>query len=228
MLSFTISEFQTSLFMAALPIYWLKDLAKFNPKKRQVDQRVNVMQKLSRHSVGENSCMQAFLFVFYCILVIDFMTLYSLYYWRVQIDPGFSYTHVQELDKPIQIMLFISAGLLCFYYIWYFCAMCNNLRLIMVTDLSTKITFISSQIVHALMILAVMLGVFSRHFANGGIQLFFMGMINVYVITLCILNIPIRRKKIEAPAADVEMQASVSQDQPVRPDDIVLDLNEEE
>ena len=125
-------------------------------------------------------------------------------------------------------MLIISAGLLCFYYIWYFCAMCNNLRLIMVTDLSTKITFVSSQIVHGVTILAVMLGVFSRHFANGGIQLFFIGMINVYVITLCILNAPIRRKKKAEDADGVEMQASVSQDQVVRPDDIVLDLQEEE
>jgi hypothetical protein len=51
--------------------------------------------------------------------------------------------------------------------------------------------FFVNQAVHAIMICSFVLGVYSQHFANGGIQCFFIGFINVYVFALCVINYPV-------------------------------------
>ena len=40
-------------------------------------------------------------------------------------------------------------------------------------------------------VLCILFGVFSRHFANGGIQLLAYTVINLYVYLLCALNYPV-------------------------------------
>lgn len=41
------------------------------------------------------------------------------------------------------------------------------------------------------MVTTFIVGVYSQHFANGGVQIFFMGFINVYVYALCFVNYPV-------------------------------------
>jgi len=44
---------------------------------------------------------------------------------------------------------------------------------------------------HFLFICAALLGVFSRHYENGGVQLFFYATCNLYIYTLAYLNYPV-------------------------------------
>lgn len=54
-----------------------------------------------------------------------------------------------------------------------------------------KTSFVIGLIVHFLFIFCVLFGVFNRHFANGGVQLFAYAFMNMYIYMLCLLNWPI-------------------------------------
>ena len=73
----------------------------------------------------------------------------------------------------------------------YFIAICNNLRVIATSDCTTKVLFVFSQMVHVLFICGVLIGVYSRHFMNGGLQMFFYGICNLYVYALAYLSWPV-------------------------------------
>ena len=88
-------------------------------------------------------------------------------------------------------MLYATYAVLCFYYIWYFCMLCKNLRMVVELDKATITIFCFSQGVHFLFICAVLLGIFSRHFENGGVQVFFYAMCNIYVYALAYLSWPV-------------------------------------
>lgn len=152
------------------------------------------------------------LFVFFCVLVMDFMALYMLYYVHVKADPGFAYTHAEhDLDKPVLSVMALTIALLVLYYLWYLIAICNNLRQIMLTDFNTKVTFLSSQLMHFAVAVTLTLGVYSRHFANGGIQLFFIGLCNLYVFVLVYLNWPQRVKFQEYALAEDQEWSSLNE-----------------
>jgi len=88
-------------------------------------------------------------------------------------------------------MLNFTYGFLAFYYLWFFCTLCKNLSVIMDLETSTVVIFCFSQGVHFLFICGVLLGIFSRHFENGGVQMFFYAMCNIYVYALAYLSWPI-------------------------------------
>lgn len=71
--TFVASGIQTALFVAALMIFWLKDLAKFQPKES--DLRANPVSKLTRKSLGNKPFVLTMLGIFFAILVIDFVGL---------------------------------------------------------------------------------------------------------------------------------------------------------
>ena len=88
----------------------------------------------------------------------------------------------------------ISICLLLFYYFQYTVAVLIGFkRLIFDFKKKTgrKVTFISGVCVHLFFIFCVLFGVFSRHFANGGVQLVAYTVINLYVYVLCIFNWPV-------------------------------------
>jgi len=89
----------------------------------------------------------------------------------------------------------VTAVLLGIYYFWYLMTVANHVRLITVTKLSTKVVFAMNQIMHLNLIGAMAYGVFSRHFANGGIQLYFIAILNFYIYLLAYINTPIVFKK---------------------------------
>ena len=140
--------------------------------------------------------MMTFLGVIYVILVLDFMVLYCLFFFKAQSDPSVGDFGTSDLEINMQedpalfYALLVTCGILTFYYILYFVAVCNAIRVISESDCVTKVTFAISQMVHTLFLCAILMGVFSRHFMNGGLQLFFYGMCNLYIFALAYLSWP--------------------------------------
>lgn len=93
---------------------------------------------MARESLDNSPCMLIMLVLFYIVLVLDFMALYSLYYVKVKVKPGFSFTHKDDQDKLVVSVLITSLVLLAIYYIWYFIAFINHIRLICNADKTTK------------------------------------------------------------------------------------------
>lgn len=88
--------------------------------------------------------MVGVLSIFYIFLVLDFMALYSLYYVRVKVNPGFSYTHKDDQDKLVMSVLIVTLCLLAMYYVWYFIAFILNIKRICNSDKTSKVIFFSS------------------------------------------------------------------------------------
>lgn len=78
---------------------------------------------------------------YYCLLVIDFVALYTYYNYRLRYDPGFAYTHTEHRDKKTTAIIVISAIIILSYYIWYILAIINNVKLIWQQDKTAKVVF---------------------------------------------------------------------------------------
>lgn len=193
-IAFTFSALQTSMFVAGVLVFWLKDLAKFQPANPDL-RAGNVVGKLTRKSLSNSPGMLFVLGIFYSLLVIDFGTLYMDYYSQLKHNPGFAYTHQDDRKGATKAIVWFSVVLLGSYYIWFVLALINNLRLIWKQDRSDIAMFTVSQVVHLLTIAAFLLGGYSQHFANGGLQCFFIGFVNLYIWSLCVLNYPVVLKK---------------------------------
>ena len=89
------------------------------------------------------------------------MALYVVFYINVGADPGFKYTHYAETDGGTKGVLVFTAFMLLFYYVLYFAAAFANFRHIGRTDISTKVIFTSSQVVHAIFIVCGVAGVYN-------------------------------------------------------------------
>ena len=106
-----------------------------------------------------------------------------------------------------------TCGVLTFYYVTYFIAICSNLRIVASSDCTTKTVFAFSQMVHVLFICGMLMGVYSRHFMNGGLQMFFYGICNLYIYALAYLSWPIevKFKEYEIDLESVEQPGSGAQ-----------------
>ena len=85
-ITFAISEFQTSLFIAGMLVFWLRDVARH--KNPEISPDASAVEKFFHKNQGYSNAMLGFLGVIYVILVIDFMVLYCLFYVKVEGDPG--------------------------------------------------------------------------------------------------------------------------------------------
>jgi len=103
------------------------------------------------------------------------MILYCLFYVKVEGDPGagdFGNSELsvnQQVDPALFWALLVTCGIMTFYYILFGFAICNNMRCIATSDCTTKVVFLFSQMVHVAFICGMLLGVYSRHFMNGGL-----------------------------------------------------------
>jgi hypothetical protein len=68
-----------------------------------------------------------------------------------------------------------------------------------------KVLFFFGQLMHLFFIFCVVLGVFSRHFDNGGVQLVAYTLLNLYVYALCLLNWPV---KVYFKEYDLDLESS--------------------
>jgi len=84
--TYAVAEFGTALFVSGLLIFWLRDAARHrNPK---LEHGSGKLQKFLHKSMGMNNWILAFLIFFYVFLVVWFTTLYCMFYWSVEGNPG--------------------------------------------------------------------------------------------------------------------------------------------
>lgn len=114
--------------MAGILVFWLKDLAKFQPSEPSM--RVDTVASLTRKSLSNSKWMLTALSCYYAMLVFDFCALYAFYFYKTKRDLGFAYTHAEKRDKATVAIIVVSAIILLSYYIWYLLALINNVRLI--------------------------------------------------------------------------------------------------
>lgn len=85
-LTFALTEFTSAIFISALLVYWLRELALFRPNLAPA--KSNCLVKIIHAGLGQNQCALVFLCLFYLALVIDFMVLNCYYYVYVKGDPS--------------------------------------------------------------------------------------------------------------------------------------------
>ena len=88
--------------------------------------------------------------------------------------------------------LYGTYSVLVVYYLLFFSSLCYNLPTIADLEPSKLSIFVFSQVMHFIFISTALLGVYSRSFENGGIQIFFYVMCNVYMYALAYLGWPVR------------------------------------
>ena len=187
--TYAIAEFNTALFVAGLMIFWLRDIARHRTKN--LEPNATKIQKFFHESMGYNWPSVAGLVALYIILVVDFTVLYCIYYWDVKSNPGDAEIslnqHVSDKFKPF---LLATGFLILMYYFWFFASLSRNIYQIKKLDRSTKTFFVFSQGIHAVFLLAFITGVFSRHYDNGGVQVYFYAICNIYVWALAYISWP--------------------------------------
>lgn len=155
--------------------------------------RADVLSKLARKSLQTSPCVLATLSTLFVLLVADFMSVYSLYYYKLRDNPGFAYT--RDRGGATTAVLAITIVLLIGYYLWFLLALICNARLILRQEKSQVALALFSLAVHLLAICSFLLGRYSQHFANGGLQCFLIGFLNLYVYLLCFINYPVFARK---------------------------------
>ena len=88
--------------------------------------------------------------------------------------------------------LYATYSVLVVYYLLFFSSLCYNLPVIVDMEQSKISIFVFSQVMHFIFICTALLGVYSRSFENGGVQVFFFVMCNIYMYALAYLSWPVR------------------------------------
>jgi cytochrome bd-type quinol oxidase subunit 2 len=147
------------------------------------------------------------------LLTASFCALYISYYLNIEANPGFKYTHYNEFDNlTTGVVIFVSVVLIT-YWITFLVAIYANLSHIRKSETSTRVVFGSSLVMQLILVGTVCGGVYSQHYANGGAQLFCVGLVNLYIYTLAFLNWPIVVKYAEYDISEaLEMQQTLNQD----------------
>lgn len=113
-------------------------------------------------------------------------------------NPGFSFFHVQDRKGTVMIALLVCLiVLIVIYYCVYITALVLSVRQIFMKDYAAIITFVLNQIMHIMFISALFAGVFSTQYALGGLQVFFLGLTNLYICLLVLLNWPVRVRMLK-------------------------------
>jgi hypothetical protein len=88
LLTLTASELQISMFAAGLLVFWIRDVARYRPKR--APKEANLFGRYMHKTTADNQIMVSFLFVFFVLLVVIFTGLYVVFYFQVEADPGFA------------------------------------------------------------------------------------------------------------------------------------------
>ena len=195
-MTYAVTELTYALFVSGMLMFWLRELADMRPS--QPDPSWGCLKRLVFSCQGYNKCATFYLFFFFIVMVSCFMTLSCTYYIHVQGDPSLDGVF-DEVGGEAQIdaylwPIIVTLCLLVFYYVQFMIAMtmgCFRLRDKKIPT-ARKVTYCSGQIVHFFFIFCVVFGVFSRHFRNGGVQLFAYTVCNLYVYMLVIIHWPVK------------------------------------
>ena len=116
------------------------------------------------------------------------MCLYILYYLTLRENPGYSYSNFdQEVPIINKVVYGYTAIVVAGYFAFYLLAIVVNCKHIRKAALSQKVMFGSGQVMQLIFVGSVVAGVYNEHFANGGVQLFFVGIVNLYMWSLLVL-----------------------------------------
>lgn len=129
----------------------------------------------------------------YYLLLIDFMLIYVMYLYQVKLDPGFDISHPKEAQKNLMGEVFTATSVVLFtYYFWFALSLSYNcIGGSPKRDPVGKVVFIISNLFHVSLMFGALSGVFSKNFSNGGMQFFFWGLSNLYMVALVYFYWPI-------------------------------------
>ena len=96
----------------------------------------------------------------------------------------------QHQNEKLKPYLLATLFILCVYYFWFLASLCRNLVNIRKLDQTNKMFFTFSLIMHFVFLLGLISGIFSRHFEDGGVQVFFYALCNIYVWALAYISWP--------------------------------------
>ena len=85
-MTYALTELSGAIFIASLLIYWLREFAAFRPRSIPADW--GCIKRTVFACQGVNQCAKVYLFIFFFVLVADFMVLNCYYYIYVQGDPS--------------------------------------------------------------------------------------------------------------------------------------------
>ena len=196
-LTFAMTEFTQSLFIATLLVYWLREVSIYRIERQP--QRSHCFVKVIYRTMGSHNCALVFLIFVFLVLFVDIFVLNIFYYVFVGGDPSLAgrfdinnqSTVMDEFMAPaiVTVIIFIA------YYAIYMISFSLSIVNICSGDKDMKarrVLFCTGQVIHFFFILFVLFGVFSRHFDNGGFQLVAYTIVNLYVWMLVVLNWPVR------------------------------------
>ena len=84
--TYMVGEVGTALFMAAVLIFWLTDIARHRAPELNPD--ATALEKFMHESMEFNYTRLMLIAIFYIFLVIDFTILYGMFYFAVTGSPG--------------------------------------------------------------------------------------------------------------------------------------------
>ena len=193
--SFAFTEFASSIFVAALLIYWLRELAGF--RQSRAAREWCCLKKAVFTAQGVNQCALVWLIFFFVLLVVDFMVLNCYYFVYLEDNPSlagrFDINSDPSLDRFLAPII-VTACLLLLYYTQYVLAL--QMGFVRLFDKQVpnarKVGFVVGVLVHIFFVFCVIFGVFNRHFANGGVQIVAFTVPNLYIYFLVIMNWPVQ------------------------------------
>jgi len=86
--TYALSELTVALFVSALLVYWIRDLAKF--RKKKAPKNANKFGRLIHTSTGDSRVVGVFLGLFFFILSVDLWILQVILFYEVEADPSYA------------------------------------------------------------------------------------------------------------------------------------------
>ena len=212
-LTYALTELSSALFISGMLMFWLRELADMRPSKP--DPKWGCFKKCVFGCHGYNKCARIYLALFFLVMVSCFMVLNCTYYIHVKGDPSLAGRFDRNNEGEVDFYLWpiiVTLGLLVCYYSQFIiaCGMgCNRVRDKKIPT-ARKVSYFTGHIIHFFFIFCVLFGVFSRHFRNGGFQLFAYSVVNLYIYMLVIVHWPVKVYFIEHDTIDNEAGAAVS------------------
>ena len=179
--------------MAGLLLYWLREALKYTPKTDAYGE--SLVRKFMQSQLRTSKKLIAALATLFFLLLIDFMCLYILDYLTLKENPGYSFSNFDQQVPIINKVVYGYTGIIISaYFVFYLVAIVVNCKHIKKSALTQKVMFGTGQVMQLIFVVSVVGGVYNEHFANGGVQLFFVGIVNLYMWSLLVLQWPVLMK----------------------------------
>lgn len=181
-----------SIFVSALLIFWLRQLMNYTKEISHLDHCFLKALKALLTIGNQSNYIVTALISIYLFEAFIMLSVYQVL--QSENNPGFSL--FDRRSSTIIALLVCIIVLVIIYYAVYITTLTLSVRQIFMKDYAAIITFVLNQIMHIMLISGIFAGVFSTQFAYGGLQVFFLGLTNLYIFLLALLNWPVKVKMI--------------------------------